>query len=340
MFSPFTQIDHRYKDVSSPSGNTEPMSLGSPVSSPKGKASSNQNYLPPYLFGETVPSPIASPTWNTPKQSNITAFQSPSSIINPVSQFKEQNISYQSPSTSSIIATPNPVKSGGPPIQGLLYSTPNQNISFNTSQLNNTPTVTDNLAFDGPSFNNMMTPNKSLCVTNTSFLSPAQIDPFYTQGEALKNSDQLDESWITVFGFPSASANYILQQFSQYGNIVEHKLSPSGNWMHLRYQSKLQAKKALSKNGKVFSGNIMIGVKLCIEMDVMESCKDNSIKETSLISASNSLTTDPLEPTKPNLKNIRPLTQAYQSPNAQAQVNPVKSSGIVSKAFEYIWKLH
>ncbi|PRD26999.1 UNVERIFIED_CONTAM: Nucleoporin [Trichonephila clavipes] len=137
-----------------------------------------------------------------------------------------------------------------------------------------------------------------------------------------------------------ASTNYILQQFSQYGNIVEHKLSPSGNWMHLRYQSKLQAKKALSKNGKVFSGNIMIGVKPCIEMDVMESCKDNSIKETSLISASNSLTTDPLEPTKPNLKNIRPLTQAYQSPNAQAQVNPVKSSGLVSKAFEYIWKIH
>ncbi|GFT43581.1 nucleoporin NUP35 [Nephila pilipes] len=340
MFSPFTHTDYRYKDASSPSGNIEPMSLGSPVSSPKNKPSSNQNYLPPYLFGEIAASPISSPSWNSPKQSSIPTFQSPSCIINPVSQFKEQNISYQSPSASSIITTPNPVKSGGPPIQGLLYSTPNQNASFNTSQLNSTPTVTDKLVSDGHSFNNMMTPNKSLCVTNTSFLSPAQIDPFYTQGESLKNSDQLDESWITVFGFPSASANYILQQFSQYGNIVEHKLSPSGNWMHLRYQSKLQAKKALSKNGKVFSGNIMIGVKPCIEMDIMNSCKENSVRDTSLISASDSLSIDPLEPTKPNLKNIRPLTQAYQSPNTQAQVTAAKSSGIVSKAFDYIWKLH
>ncbi|GIY63657.1 nucleoporin NUP53 [Caerostris extrusa] len=169
MFSPFSQLDHRYKDASSPCINTEPMTIGSPVTSPKNKPASNQNYLPSYLFGETAVSPI-SPSWHAPKQSNISIFHSPStSTVNQVSQFKQQQVSFQSPSSTSIISTPNPAKSGGPPIQGLLIQT---------------PSVSDNLAPDAPNFS-VFTPNKSLCATNTSFLSPAQLDPFYTQGEAL-----------------------------------------------------------------------------------------------------------------------------------------------------------
>ncbi|KAG7254615.1 hypothetical protein CRUP_000484 [Coryphaenoides rupestris] len=31
-------------------------------------------------------------------------------------------------------------------------------------------------------------------------LSPAQVDPFYSQGEALSSEDQLDQTWVTVFG--------------------------------------------------------------------------------------------------------------------------------------------
>ncbi|KAF0026966.1 hypothetical protein F2P81_021703 [Scophthalmus maximus] len=53
-------------------------------------------------------------------------------------------------------------------------------------------------------------------------LSPAQVDPFYSQGETLSSDDQLDQTWITVFGFPPASASYILLQFAQYGNILKH----------------------------------------------------------------------------------------------------------------------
>ena len=43
------------------------------------------------------------------------------------------------------------------------------------------------------------------------------------------------------------------------------QVSTEGNWMHLHYQSKIQAKKALSKNGKVFGGSIMVGVGPCID---------------------------------------------------------------------------
>ena len=47
------------------------------------------------------------------------------------------------------------------------------------------------------------------------------------------------------------------------------QISNESNWMHLKYQTKLQAKKALSKNGRVFSGRFMIGVQACIDKQVM-----------------------------------------------------------------------
>lgn len=43
------------------------------------------------------------------------------------------------------------------------------------------------------------------------------------------------------------------------------QMASPGNWMHLQYQSKLQARKALSKDGKVFGDTIMVGVKPCID---------------------------------------------------------------------------
>lgn len=42
-------------------------------------------------------------------------------------------------------------------------------------------------------------------------------------------------------------------------------MASPGNWMHLQYQSRLQARKALSKDGKVFGDSIMVGVKPCID---------------------------------------------------------------------------
>ncbi len=42
--------------------------------------------------------------------------------------------------------------------------------------------------------------------------------------------------------------------------------------MHVQYQSKMQARKALSKDGKIFGEAIMIGVKPCID-----KVSDNSI---------------------------------------------------------------
>ena len=46
--------------------------------------------------------------------------------------------------------------------------------------------------------------------------------------------------------------------------IYNFQIASEGNWMHIHYQSRLQAKKALSKNAKIFGGTIMVGVTPCI----------------------------------------------------------------------------
>ncbi|KAJ0070614.1 hypothetical protein NL108_016905, partial [Boleophthalmus pectinirostris] len=137
-------------------------------------------------------------------------------------------------------------------------------------------------------------------------LSPAQVDPFYSQGETLSSEDQLDQTWVTVFGFPPASASYILLQFAQYGNILRHSMATPGNWMHLQYQSKLQARKALSKDGKVFGDAIMVGVKPCIDKSVMESADVSSPLSSSFSSSA--------LPSTPR-STIRPLSAQRSSAN-------------------------
>ncbi|XP_029461812.1 nucleoporin NUP35 isoform X2 [Rhinatrema bivittatum] len=175
-------------------------------------------------------------------------------------------------------------------------------------------------------------------------LSPAQLDPFYTQGEYLTSEDQLDDTWVTVFGFPQAAASYILLQFAQFGNILKHVMSNTGNWMHIQYQSKLQARKALSKDGRVFGESIMIGVKPCIDKSMMESCDRVCAPSTS------SAFTPPIKTigtpsqscSTPRATTMRPLAAAYKASTSDYQVvsdrqTPKKDDSLVSKAMEYMF---
>ncbi len=172
--------------------------------------------------------------------------------------------------------------------------------------------------------------------------SPAQIDPFYTQGETIQHDSELDATWITVFGFPAAATSFILQQFSQYGNILKHSVASEGNWLHIRYQSKLQAKKALSKNGKVFGSSIMVGVAPCIDKSVMNDESRFPANITLL-----STPTRPLTPCGPpgssqQTTPMRPLTAAYRAAKSEHDVihksnTPQKTNNIISKAMEYMF---
>lgn len=72
-----------------------------------------------------------------------------------------------------------------------------------------------------------------------------------------------NERWVTVFGFPPAAASAIVGQFSQVGHIVEHRFPGQGNWVNICYASKLDARRALSYNGKILGGHTMVGVVPC-----------------------------------------------------------------------------
>uniref|UniRef100_A0A8C8VEU6 Nucleoporin NUP35 n=1 Tax=Pelusios castaneus TaxID=367368 RepID=A0A8C8VEU6_9SAUR len=146
------------------------------------------------------------------------------------------------------------------------------------------------------------------------------------------------------FRFPQASASYILLQFAQYGNILKHVMSNTGNWMHIRYQSKLQARKALSKDGRIFGESIMIGVKPCIDKSVMESFDRGSITSVSSVFTPPTKTlATPMQPAStPRISTMRPLATAYKASTSDYQVvsdrqTPRKDESIVSKAMEYMF---
>ncbi|NXA48850.1 NUP35 protein, partial [Nothocercus julius] len=316
----------------------EPMTLGSPTS-PKPGASAQ--FLPGFLMGD-LPAPV------TPQ---------PRAAGGPavgVMEMRSPLLAGGSP--------PQPVvpthkdKSGAPPVRSIYdeLSSP----GLGPTPLTSRPVsglCTDLFSADDVSvkkkkkchFNltgsNVFSP-ASIGQPRKTTLSPAQLDPFYTQGDSLTSEDQLDDTWVTVFGFPQASASYILLQFAQYGNILKHVMSNAGNWMHIRYQSKLQARKALSKDGRIFGESIMIGVKPCIDKSVMENFERNSSTSMSAVFTPPTKSLgSPLQPASTaRISTMRPLATAYKASTSDYQVvsdrqTPRKDESIVSKAMEYVF---
>lgn len=88
-----------------------------------------------------------------------------------------------------------------------------------------------------------------------------------------------NDCWVTVFGFLPSNLQTILKHFSMYGKIINY-IQGNGNWVHLqyklfffykknilflRYENKIQAQNALTKNGKIIDQTLMIGVVPCTE---------------------------------------------------------------------------
>jgi nuclear pore complex protein Nup53 len=81
--------------------------------------------------------------------------------------------------------------------------------------------------------------------------------------------------WITVFGFPQTAVSLILSHFSQCGTIIDKILpTQNGNWIHLKFTSRLECDKALNYNCKIICNNLMIGVIHCNDESVVD--KENN----------------------------------------------------------------
>jgi len=198
---------------------------------------------------------------------------------------------------------------------------------------------------------------------STSRLGGADGDSFYGEPSFNASSATLegDEFWVTIFGFPPAAVSYILQQFSQFGNIMKHIIAPNGNWMHLQYQSKIQAQKALSKNGRVFGSNIMVGVAECTDQSVSSGSisglhnNENAIggstsfASPSLVNSSLTLggasSSSSFNPSVSRTRAMRTLTSSSilnSSVRDDRDVvndanTPKKSSGLISKTVDYLF---
>ncbi|XP_071853520.1 nucleoporin NUP35-like isoform X2 [Apostichopus japonicus] len=346
----------------------EPMALGSPpqnqglhqsFSHPAGQAS---GFLPGYLMGEPghSVSPSSSRLWS--------ASRSPSRGLTPSSLGPKDSTSRSGINASTKdhgnappvaglydhvdsphhlgltphhVATPERKRLDSPAMNALSSSFSRQVSEATPRQLQSQSSVAPSSL--SRSFSQTPQSRSLGLMSPPARSSPAQIDPFYTQGEAIIPDTELDQTWVTIFGFPPSAASYILQQFSQYGNIQKHVVASNGNWMHLQFSSKLQAKKALSKNGKIFGGNIMIGATPCIDKGVMEVGKENLYSNTLAETPTSKRTVSFQEDGDYGKRKtpIRPLTAAYQAASSTHEVvpdhnTPQKSTSVISKTLEYM----
>ncbi|NWS94949.1 NUP35 protein, partial [Mionectes macconnelli] len=313
----------------------EPMTLGSPTSPKQGAGA---QFLPGFLMGD-LPAPV------TPQ---------PRALCGPsVGVMETRSPLLAGGSPPQPVVPTHKDKGGAPPVRSIydelsspgLGSTPLTSGRPANFSLTQSPSVGILPSTPGTGRSSSVFSPASIGQPRKTTLSPAQLDPFYTQGDSLTSEDQLDDTWVTVFGFPQASASYILLQFAQYGNILKHVMSNTGNWMHIRYQSKLQARKALSKDGRIFGESIMIGVKPCIDKSVMENSERSSASSmSSVFTPPTKSTGTPVQPTNntTRISTMRPLATAYKASTSDYQVvsdrqTPRKDESIVSKAMEYVF---
>ena len=103
------------------------------------------------------------------------------------------------------------------------------------------------------------------------------------------------------------------------GTILQHFVPPNGNWMNIRFQTKMQAQKALGRSGRVFNGTLMIGVAMCHEppseavnaSQILDQTGTNL--DASVVSLNSSLAT--------HNRSIRPLTQSYKAAHNEHEVS-------------------
>ncbi|KDO24810.1 hypothetical protein SPRG_09643 [Saprolegnia parasitica CBS 223.65] len=90
-----------------------------------------------------------------------------------------------------------------------------------------------------------------------------------------------EQYWITVFGFSAVDMEAILKHFQSMGDAVQYRYG-RGNWLYVRYRTRLQAEKALGESGSTLGGTVMIGVKRCLvsEMDADTPAHQGSTSST------------------------------------------------------------
>ncbi|KAH8238398.1 hypothetical protein KR032_005648 [Drosophila birchii] len=238
----------------------------------------------------------------------------------------------------------------GPPTQGLFDSlrepvstpqrnhlsllqmqSPNQSLGPNQSYQSSYHT-NDSFAPGAP--NAINASMRGLCSPLGATASPLATGGLGSSSLAAANggNTRIADFWVTIFGFRPGAASLVLQHFTLCGIIVDVVHPPkNGNWIHVRFSSRIESDKALNYNHKVIAGNVMLGVTRCTDRSIID--KENNI------TLANQDTASPA-PTSPA---IRPFAQqSYKLAQNDSAVSPVKdvpqkSSGLVDKALDLIF---
>ncbi|BAT91634.1 hypothetical protein LR48_Vigan05g209100 [Vigna angularis] len=92
---------------------------------------------------------------------------------------------------------------------------------------------------------------------------PLEVARPEVQRNSLPAGNLNEEEWVTVYGFSPGDTNMVLREFEKCGEILKHVPGPrDANWMHILYQNRSDAHKALNKNGMQINGVLIVGVKL------------------------------------------------------------------------------
>lgn len=319
----------------------EPMTLGSPIGSPSspgggsgggGGGGGGSSFLPAFLMGEHVGgggggsgggggggSPHS--PQKTPRQVTFSASRM-QSVSTPLKS-ADASRSNQIEARARSLHVTQSEKCGGIPTVGL----------FDTLDTSSLP--------QSPLSNITNTLNTS--ITNIGSQTSLQVTE---TGCSDAGSTVTADHWVTVFGFPPSAASNVLAQFSQLGQLQQHVFPAKGNWMHLRYFSKMEARRAYSYNGKVFGGSTMLGVVPCKDPSIMKDLQPLAGNSPTMLPRRLIVPPDPATSMSVSQwgdnsfmgsPRARPLNRTSH-PDTEVicqQNTPTKSSSVVSRTFEY-----
>jgi nuclear pore complex protein Nup53 len=74
----------------------------------------------------------------------------------------------------------------------------------------------------------------------------------------------LEDTWVTVYGFPPEDLATVLREFQRCGDVLQWGTFGAGagaNFVHIQYQTRYGAQRALLKGGEQLSSTLIVGVK-------------------------------------------------------------------------------
>ncbi|KAK9149321.1 hypothetical protein Scep_008078 [Stephania cephalantha] len=129
-----------------------------------------------------------------------------------------------------------------------------------------------------------------------------------------------EEEWVTVYGFAPGDTNLVLREFEKCGLILKHVPGPrDANWIHILYQNRFDAQKALNKNGMQINGVLIVGVKPL-----------DPVQRQALNEGLNNQGFTPLLPSTGRSLELNPTKASTRSYYLQNSNTPQQSPGVIA----------